>query len=512
MPLTRMLSLAVLAAWWLPLAACHAEPRPSNVPPGATLGINLEGNYDWSTQHPFVDVWKTSRPWFSGNATTWQDQQPLELDDRGNVRRLAPGQIARTLLFWDIGNHFPAGRYELTYRGRGRLRYEGVRLAESTPGRDVLDLTSDQRRGFGVFITETDPHDYLRDFHLWLPGVPRKQRFNPAFLERLQGFTSIRYVHWAEVDLEQAIHSHWSERPQLDDCRWRPRGVPLEVMCELANVFGADPWFCVPHAADDDYVRQMAQLIRDKLDPQRRVYLEYSNEIWNGLFAQARYCQQLGVRENLGPNRFESQLRWYSRRARQVFGVWESVFPADKLVRVIAGQSGNAWVAKTELEFGDTLAHTDALAIAPYFGGQLGNPDSPTPFRGRTLDELFTALSNTAMPMAIQEMTAHAALAKEKGVALVAYEAGQHLVGVGPAQNDQALTNLFIAANRDPRMGPLYTRYLNAWRDADGQLCEVFVLCNNPNKHGAWGLVEWIDQPRAEAPKLDAVWGWMGLR
>ena len=41
--------------------------------------------------------------------------------------------------------------------------------------------------------------------------------------------------------------------------------------------------------ADDDYVYQLAALLKDKLDPKLVVYVEYSNEVWNSGFSQFKW-------------------------------------------------------------------------------------------------------------------------------------------------------------------------------------------------------------------------------
>ena len=46
--------------------------------------------------------------------------------------------------------------------------------------------------------------------------------------------------------------------------------------------------------------------------------------------------------------------------------------------------------------------------------------------------------------------------AKERGLRLIAYEGGQHLLGHGGAENNNQLEQLFHAANRHPRMKQLY--------------------------------------------------------
>ena len=78
-------------------------------------------------------------------------------------------------------------------------------------------------------------------------------------------------------------------------------GVPIEVMINLANTLHGDPWFCIPHQATDDYVRQFAALLRARLDPTLRPHIEYSNEVWNTSFAQTQWAiaesQRLGLRD-----------------------------------------------------------------------------------------------------------------------------------------------------------------------------------------------------------------------
>jgi hypothetical protein len=71
------------------------------------------------------------------------------------------------------------------------------------------------------------------------------------------------------------------------------------------NQAGKDLWINVPHQANDDYVTKLAHLLRygsdgvnpytspqpspvfPPLAPGRKVYLEWSNELWNGGFSQS---------------------------------------------------------------------------------------------------------------------------------------------------------------------------------------------------------------------------------
>jgi hypothetical protein len=262
----------------------------------------------------------------------------------------------------------------------------------------------------------------------------------------------------------------------------------------------------MPHLADDDYVEQFATYVRDHLRPGLRAYVEYSNEVWNGMFGQAEHAKKMGRAAGLSKDDFEAQLRYYSRRSVQIFKIWEKVFGGtQRLVRVMGAQSGNDWTSLAVLEFEKASKSTDALAIAPYFDVANGSPAEADHVRSLSLDALMDELKNKSVPSAIDEIEKQSKVAKRFGLKLIAYEAGQHLVGVGPQVDDAKINELFDAANRDPRMKDVYAAYLAGWKRAGGGLLMHFVNCSKPSKWGRWGALEGLLQPRAVAPKFAAI-------
>ena len=171
--------------------------------------------------------------------------------------------------------------------------------------------------------------------------------FNPALINTLRGFHALRFMNWAVVDgnfslTMPTLQRTWSDRPTLQDARWSfMRGVPIEVMCALANRIGADAWFSMSHLADDDYVRRFALLVRDNLDPGLKVYIEHSDEIWNYNYPQSVYAQEHGLAAGLSTDPNEAGIRWHAKRSREIFGIFEEIFPPSRLVRVLASQTGN---------------------------------------------------------------------------------------------------------------------------------------------------------------------------
>jgi hypothetical protein len=105
-------------------------------------------------------------------------------------------------------------------------------------------------------------------------------------------------------------------------------------------------------------------------------------------------------------------------------------------------------------------------------------------------------------------MEANKQLADQHGLALMAYEGGQHLTGILGAENDEELTAKLNAANGDPRMGLLYRRYHRDWERVFGQLFCHFSSVSDWTKWGSWGLIEQYDDDPYASPKFKEVMRW----
>src|SRR5439155_26809058 len=90
---------------------------------------------------------------------------------------------------------------------------------------------------------------------------------------------------------------NWSVRTVASSARQSStNGVAWEYVVQMANLVHKDLWINVPALATDDYVTQLATYLKNNLDPDRVVYVEYSNEVWNGIFGQ--YNQNLNAATN----------------------------------------------------------------------------------------------------------------------------------------------------------------------------------------------------------------------
>ena len=505
---SKFLSLLVVA--WLPLNLLAAPDASSH----SRLGINLSGIVDWNTEHPFVDVFRLSRAWISQEQSQpWGQGPKLELDEHGWVKRLDRDCFAETPIL--TGGHAPVGDYVCLYDGEGEIRFAAnSKIVSSALGRIVVHIDA-SKEGTFLSVRKSNPTNPVRNIRVLVPGFEetyRTELFSPAFLNRWRGFDTIRFMDW--MDTNGSKQKDWTDRPKLEDATLSSKGVPVEVMVNLCNGLKVNPWFCMPHLALDEYVRQFAMLVKEKLDPSLKVYIEYSNEVWNGSFEQHRYAEAQAKQMGLGPKErpWEGAAMFYARRSIEIFTIWDQVFGNhSRLVRVVAWQAagGAYWTDNMLLAQPDTARHCDALAIAPYISF-MPSPQNNTLTSDEvatwTVDQVLDRVETKALPECIGWIKTQKAVADKYGLKLICYEAGQHLVGVGGGENNEALTKLLIAANRHPRMGEIYTKYLNAWRDLGGDLMCIFSSVAASSKWGSWGLLEGADDD--SAPKFNAIMKW----
>jgi len=504
------------------------------VQPLSPVGVNLSSIRSFSSALPFIDAFKSARSWTPQKGAT-AVTATLDLDEQGWVKSLpstggAYDRVTTTLYDHLLGN-YPGGEYVVLYDGEGVLTYQNDAVKNtgaSTPGRDVITLTP-SNRGFRISLTSTNSGNYLRNIRvipLAAEGSYQNSPFNPDYLAKIDAFSAFRFMDWMATN--NSPQRDWSDRPTLEKATWfNDKGVPVERLVQIANATGANPWFTLPHQATDDYVRNFAQYVRDNLDPGLTVYVEYSNEVWNGLFEQNQWVKKQALLEWTDPAVSDADkiMDWYSRRTTQITRIWDEVFGADKarVIGVMAGQAANPQRLNRALSYAwaeNPLTHQDygidALAIAPYFGRYLGLQRNQAQVKtwlnepDGGLNSLFAELTEGGrliggpagggLAQAKQNINAHKNLAQGQGLALLAYEGGQSLTN---ETSNNAVSQLFNQANRDPRMGELYERYLEIWNEAGGGLLAHFNDIARSSSSGSFGLLESVNA--SGSAKYDAV-------
>ena len=492
------------------------------------LGMGLAGIADWSTEQPFIDLMKTARPWIGHLPGQWGGVEAEQIAAGGNLDPNGwpleiPNGTERIEAFiltdQPVDAVSLAGRYRLTYDGQGTLTVGGsAQNIDAKPG-EIWFSYSPGPGLVGISISAIDPTDPIRDIAVikedLIPLYQAGAIFNPAWLAHIRDVRSVRFMDWMLTN--GSTQTRWIDRPLPGDYTYGWRGVPVEVMVQLANEIGADPWFNMPHLADDAYVTAFATLVHDTLDPRLVAYVEYSNEVWNFIFPQTHWAvaQARAVWGDAAGD--DAWMQFVGMRGAQVADIWAGVYAADpdRLVRVIATQSG--WPGLEEPLLNAPLAVAgganpphqsfDAYAIAAYFGYDLGSDEMAETVRGWIGGPTANAAAadqiraNSLHDLLTTTLPYHAAVAAEHALDLVMYEGGTHVTGLGEQVNDDDLTAFFTAFNYSPEMAGLYDELLNGWRASGGTMFNAFVDVAPPSKWGSWGALRHLDDrnPRAAA-------------
>ena len=511
-----------------------AASTPAAVAGRAPIGMNIDYVRDWNPAIPFVNVFRAARPWIArefGVFDVYASGIEVPLDAQGYPFEIPydngvdPPQIVHTLMLWATNWDYPRGTYTLIFDGDGEIQVTG----------DVPDLffvggglchrftvrNPNPEQGLALIIERSNKDDPVRNIRVILPGfetVYEVQPFHPTYLERLRGFSVIRFMGWAETNFHEVVG--WDARTAPDYAlQSRPlRGAAYEYMVQLSNGLEADPWFTIPHFADDNYVAELARLIKRDLNPDLKVYIEYSNEVWNYTYDQTDWVNEQGVALGLAPEAGMAGWRYTAKRSAEIFKIFEDEFGAEKkrLVKVLASQAANPTVSEQILEAFSQASingvdvnpwgiEADALAIAPYFGGDIADEIFTNgEVRTITIDEILNR-AEQSISQSVEWVRQSKAVADRYNLPLIAYEGGQHLVATREGVENDALTEKLVAANAHPRMYDLYRKYLDAWFDNGGGLFASFSYVKSPGKHGSWGVLLNQDQPIAEAPKYRAL-------
>ncbi|WIY23442.1 hypothetical protein [Parasedimentitalea psychrophila] len=538
----------------LAAAAPVLSPQP--------VAINLAAIADWSPQAPFLDHFKTARPWIGHLAGQWGGAGHLDLatagylDPNGWPTAMPPelGSIG-TLILTDLPDtaHSLAGRYLLRFDGDGIVEVSGrARNVRYRDGEIWFDFTPGPG-SVDIRIQRTDrdhSNDYVRNITVvkqqHLEAYAQGALFNPQWLGRLQGFAALRLMDWMATNGSTQVT--WQDRPQVTDYTWGRNGVPAEILLALVSQLGTNPWFTMPHAADNAYFRQFAQLVAKQLQPGQKVYVEYSNEVWNRQFPQARWAADQAL-ARWGDAELWMQV--YGGRAAEMAQIWSRVFgdrAADQLVRVIATQTGwlgleqqilqaPLWVAEhpASPDRAPPASQFDAYAVTGYFGGLLGYKEQANVVRAWIADSTERAMAearrrglkgaarrafikahrydiasaqaglelrdglisgdptDTVEDLLERVLPYHAEIAAAQGLDLIMYEGGSHVVGIGPMVEDKALTGFFTHLNYTPEMGALYAELLAGWQALGGQMFTAYVDVATPAKWGSWGTLRSLD-------------------
>ncbi|MFN3729671.1 MAG: hypothetical protein ACK4XJ_08175 [Fimbriimonadaceae bacterium] len=494
------------------LVAAVSFAQPVAIP---SVGANLDAIEDFSRTHALADLVKQSRQF-------GDPQRPFEPGTVKFDKNGWPTTDFGVILMTDVGTQIGLGG---TYKLKGTFnQLPTIELLPGSPGtiQNVKrnanngNVTADivfPEGGEQMFLSFRNTGGGVQNLEVVRPGMTAKQRFTPAFLEHLKRYSILRFMDWGKTNFsEQRVPA---DRPKVTDAQWTIKGVPYEVMIELANVTNKDAWICIPHLANDNYIKQVAKLCRTKLNPNLKLYVEYSNEVWNFGFTQAHDNIDAAIAEvasgksDLNFDGSEDQFFWAARRVGQRIARISALFRAEygqaafnARVRPVLGtqmafpelwlDQGLFYIARRVGQPLDIIS--GGVAFAPYFN--MGDKQFS---EGLNVNGVINALNKSMANAGVEyKYEYNRARALWFRLPTIAYEGGPDTFGSGSL-------NAKFRAQSDLRMRTLVSDYLRNWFAFDfGPFCWFVAGATSwDTQFGAWGVTD--DMAIQNTPKINGL-------
>ncbi len=489
--------------------------------PVRPIGINLNNVSPWDPQIMFVDVMNQSHPWFVQDIEGEQfsiDSVTVPVGQNGYPAFVpfTQGSDSFRVHTFMLSSHqhpYPEGEDTLTFDGTGEiaLDYDVEPVSFTQPDTPHTFTPTPTNLGIDLAIIRSDSSDPIRNIRVVLPGfyeTSELQPFHPKALELLLNFSMIRFMLTQET-LETEIRD-WSERTTPDSNTQFDvpgGGIAVEYIAALCNTLNADAWVNIPALANDEYIHEFARVIRDSLNHELRIYVEYGNENWNSNYISSNYVRNMGIAQGLDTDTTLAGYKYTAKRSIEIFEIFNEEFTDDtRIIKVFAGHSGLPFVAEVMLaaSLDPTLnpnqIGVDALAIAPYFGWELSwRLHQNGGVNNLTGESLIDSLEQIMAAEITEIVTAHKVLAEQYGLDLIAYEGGQ---GIEAFENSpQNYIDAMHSINRNPRMQTLYCDFYDIWYQNGGDIFTSFVFITPYDHNLAYGLLEHLEQDPTTSPK-----------
>lgn len=497
----------------------------------SSVCMNLIGTNDWTEDDLFKDEMRSARAWIATDtAHGWSNGNealiPLRADgypahvpfdaDNSELDQTVVSVISST-------DMHAGGVYHVLYSGTGDFSIQGnVDIISDRPGELIVNAKGGEKL---LAINRSDASNPLRDFQIVRKedfATYEGQPFNERFARTLGNISVLRLMDLMYTNGNTI--EHWSDRTPYGYYSWNAKtnGYPPQVLMRLVNHLEAVPWINIPHMADDEFVRNYAEIVYKTLNPNSPVVIEYSNEVWNELFQQTKWTRTRGCangltrvlnEDNSQCAEYLSGIRYQTLRSLEILSIFNDVFGDQKhrIMSVIATQSDVPWrteqalIAMEDPSINPDRLRFDAIAVAPYFGSYIDDQLSRDDFVQSSLEQLKQKALDIMGGEVRQGIEDHKRLADKYSMDLVAYEGGQHFLSSYKYHDDQLLQDKLAEFNGAEEMGDLYTEYLDTWFEIGGGLFCVFSHVGAPSRWGAWGTMEHLGQNENDYPKYKAV-------
>ena len=374
----------------------------------------------------------------------------------------------------------------------------------------------------------------ITDFRLIRPGyapaIP--QVFTDEFIHTLTSarFAAIRFmgvtntnnnIEWGPTS---TLLQRWNNRKRITDAAQteigslnKKDGWAWEYLIQLCNQVNMDLWINIPVSVDDDYITQLATLVKNNLNGNLKVYLEHSNEMWNFGFLQYSWNKARAVEEvragtanyNYDGNTSEDvwAQRRHAKRTRDAVQLFGNVFGTSEINNRIRGVLAGTglWEGFIVGQLSQMLPYLNANYGPPrnylysisedlYYGGPAAGGEAGT--ENYSVQQIVDGMRVNADSQKSHRQSI-IQLAATYGIpgGMSSYEGGP---GIGGGRTENIANR--IRAMRDLQQKEVYQRNFatNFW-DLGGGLAMQFALASNYSRYGAWGITDDVNVPDRNA-------------
>ncbi|MEM9795012.1 MAG: hypothetical protein AAF919_00885 [Pseudomonadota bacterium] len=487
------------------------------------MGLNLNALNTYGSGFQTLDLFKQADGWrildFNSGFNETEEVDPGYFDPFGWPTRMPDGADAGRIWFTRLSfsDDLPTGSYILTWQGDAEIGVEG-NVTSRAPNRIEFDVTprsdgSGQPNGLQVYLDQIGPSgfDNLRVFRAEDEArVLAGEIWRPTYLDQVGQFRVVRPMDMLGTNSSDVVD--WDPAAEgLQRAIWADR-APMAAALDLANTVNADLWITIPHLASDDYVRDLARFLRDGLDPELRVIVEYSNEHWTRGFEQREWFEARG-RALFGEDAAYPGAQFYGLRAGEVLTLFNDAFGSPERVETVMTTTAGfgfdsdyiaaLFDAPGVVALGGTAPAEnpifDALAVDTYFDGGLIFDENAAVARNwfETLpedearDRVFDAMTTGAglpSPYDWNELAANyrlfASISQQNDWDFLSYEGGSFLIT--QPWDDPAYTDFIMSLNRDPRIVEFNARIYDTFIEAGGGLIATFADTGYDGYFGNW--------------------------
>ncbi|MDX2189392.1 MAG: Ig-like domain-containing protein, partial [Bacteroidota bacterium] len=513
-------------------AVLNVTTSNNTTPPSGTpklpIGMNINSTNYYTKGLIYTDIMKAASSMFTFyDGGPWNSEQinNIPKDVNGYPTQIPYNTAGQNQLVRFLVNNYYVGKYVVLYDGAGQLRVNG--LTNNVVGGKLYIDFNGQGGNIWIDILQSQSGNHIRNIRI----VPEQYAsggavptFLPKFVDGLRPFHALRFMDWTSTN--NSPQKNWSDRctkTYYSQCT--EKGMSIEYAIELANLVNEHAWFCVPHMASDDYQKQMARLIRDNLNANLKVYIEYSNEIWNWQFSQATWIINnapgsvdsyvptglAAIDPNSGTHP-EKDAYMMARTFRLFKGEFTGA-NATRLIKVAAVQ--HSWMDNTRrvLEYlKNNNQQCDLVSPGGYFNFEETQHNLWNTQCSAVTAAQVVAGADAEYAAGSQYWTRETAkYANQYGVGYAVYEGGQHMQPW--QQGDWCYNQAVWDAQIHPAMYDLYMKNF-ATHVEPAVNCQLFMafsyIGERQSKYGSWGHLESLDQVgnsnmKTIAPKYQAL-------